>query len=156
MNKIEFWLLKYSALYKVGKDYQNQDFFDEGDIVDIKVPFLTLEADQNKFMELYRALDLISEFQKNENEISSILDNYNAVKDSDTLVCCWLEKNKHLGTEKYCSFLLDYLDYDDLDEEEYLLVYQDLTNGIEVFIDRHYFKNTIEFIEVFNDFVSSP
>ncbi len=61
----------------------------------------------------------------------------------------WVAKNEDLGAEKYVCFLMDYLDYDENNEEEHLKLFLLELSELEIYIDRQDFKNTIDFLEIF-------
>ena len=48
-------------------------------------------------------------------------------------------------------FFIDYLDYDENEQEEYLSVYVSSVKELNIFIDRQDFRNTIDFLEIFNE-----
>ncbi|WP_149304908.1 hypothetical protein [Pareuzebyella sediminis] len=155
MVKIEFWLLKYWELYKESRSYvQTQDLLKMDDGISVRLPLFWNPKDEEKFLELYTKLDSVSEFQRNESYISKLLVEYHAIKNSQTDLKKWYNKNVSLFKDKYATFLMDYLDYDVNDKEEHLLVHVDSLKELEIDIDKSDFKNTIEFLEIFQGSLS--
>lgn len=149
---IEWWLFKHSALYK--KTYEsvyNQHLFTTDDDSVIRLPPFGKLTDQDFFLDLYEALDTISKFHRNEKYFKQEMVTYNKIKHSHSNLKNWIAKNEDFGAEKYVSFLIDYLDYDENDEEEHLSVYVHSLKELEIYVDRHNFKNTIDFLEKFNE-----
>jgi len=60
-------------------------------------------------------------------------------------------KNEDLGATKYVCFLLDYLDYDENGNDKPLKIHGYRLKESDIYVDQQYFKNTIEFLEVFNE-----
>lgn len=150
VKKLEWWLLKYSDLYKKTFDFvYSQHLFttDNGSV--IRLPPFGEPTDQEKFLDLYQALDKICEFHRNEKYFKQELTEYEKIKDSQSDLKSWVAKNEVLGADKYVCFLVDYLDYSE--NAEYLSVYFHSSKDLEIYIDRQDFKNTIEFLEIFNE-----
>ncbi|WP_418637842.1 hypothetical protein [Winogradskyella sp.] len=148
--KVEWWLLKYSDFYKKTSDIvYNQHFFTTDDGSVIRLPPLGEPTDQEKFLDLYQALDTICEFHRNEKYFEQELTEYKKIKDSQSDLKKWIAKNEDLGTEKYVCFLVDYLDYSE--NAKHLSVYVHSSKNLEIYIDQQDFKNTIEFLEIFNE-----
>ncbi len=150
INEIEWWLLKYSDFYKSTYDFvQRQHIFktDNGSIV--RLPPLGKLTDKEKFLELYKALDTISEFHRNEKYFEQELTEYQKIKNSQSDLKKWVVKNQDLGADKYVCFLVDYLDYSE--NAEHLNIYIRSSKEIEIYVDRQDFRNTIEFLEKFNE-----
>ena len=146
----EWWLLKYSDFYKKTSDFvYSQHLFkmDDGSIV--RLPPFGEPTDQDKFLDLYNALDTICEFHRNEKYFEQELTEYQKIKDSQSELKNWIAKNEDLGAEKYVCFLVDYLDYSE--NTEHLNVYVHSSKNLEIYIDRQDFRNTIEFLEIFNE-----
>lgn len=152
INKIEWWLLKYSEFYKKTYDFvYSQHLFTTDDGSVIRLPSFGKPTDQEKFLDLYKALDTISEFHRNEKYFEQELIEYQKIKSSQTDLKKWVTKNENLGADKYVCFLIDYLDYDKNDEEVHLKIFLLESKELEIYIDRQDFKNTIEFLEIFNE-----
>jgi len=150
--KVEWWLLTYSDFYKKTHDFvYSQHIFkmDDGSIV--RLPPFGEPTDEDKFLDLYKALDTICEFHRNEKYFEQELTEYQKIKDSQSNLKNWVAKNEHLGADEYVCFLIDYLDYDENGEEEHLSVYVHSAKKLDIYIDRQDFKNTIEFLEIFNE-----
>jgi hypothetical protein len=147
--QIEWWLLKYSDFYKKTYDFvYNQHLFKMDDGTTVRLPPFGEPTEQERFLDLYKALDTISEFHRNEKYFKQELTEYQKNKDSQSDLKNWIAKNEDLGAEKYVCFLVDYLDYSE--NAEHLNIYVHSSKELEIYIDRQDFKNTIEFIEIFN------
>ncbi|WP_242157369.1 hypothetical protein [Aestuariivivens sediminis] len=150
IKKIDWWLLKHSDFYNETSDFvYSQHLFkmDDGSIV--RLPPFGEPTDQEKFLDLYKALDTICEFHRNEKYFEQELTQYQKIKDSQSDLKIWIAKNEDLGAEKYVCFLVDYLDYSE--NAEHLNVYVHSSEDLEIYIHRQDFKNTIEFLEIFNE-----
>ncbi len=152
MDKIEWWLLKYSDFYEKTFDFvYSQRLFKMDDGSTVRLPSFGKSTDQEKFLDLYKALDTISEFHRNEKYFEQELTEYHKIKNSQSDLKNWITKNENLGAEKYICFLIDYLDYDENNKEEHLKVFVHSSKELDIFIDRQDFKNTIGFLEIFNE-----
>ena len=150
ISQVEWWLLKYSDFYKKTSDFvYSQHLFkmDDGSIV--RLPPFGEPTDQDKFLDLYNALDTICEFHRNEKYFEQELTEYQKIKDSQSELKNWIAKNEDLGAEKYVCFLVDYLDYSE--NAEHLNIYAHTSKELEIYIDRQDFRNTIKFLEIFNE-----
>lgn len=150
ISQVEWWLLKYSDFYNETSDFvYSQHLFkmDDGSIV--RLPPFGEPTDQDKFLDLFKALDTICEFHRNEKYFEQELTEYQKIKDSQSDLKSWIAKNEDLGAEKYVCFLVDYLDYSE--NAEHLSVYVHTSKDLEIYIDRQDFRNTIEFLEIFNE-----
>lgn len=148
--KVEWWLLKYSDFYKKTSDFvYSQHLFKLEDGSTVRLPPLGEPTDQEKFLDLYKALDTICELHRNEKYFEQELVEYQKIKDSQSELKNWITKNEDLGTEKYVCFLVDYLDYSE--NAEHLNIYVHSSKDLEIYIDQQDFKNTIEFLEIFNE-----
>jgi len=150
ITQVEWWLLKYSDFYKKTSDFvYSQHLFkmDDGSIV--RLPPFGEPTDQDKFLDLYNALDTICEFHRNEKYFEQELTEYQKIKDSQSELKNWIAKNEDLGAEKYVCFLVDYLDYSE--NVEHLNIYAHTSKELEIYIDRQDFRNTIKFLEIFNE-----
>ena len=150
ISKVEWWLLKYSDLYKKTSDFvYSQHLFKMDDGSFVRLPPFGEPTDQEKFLDLYKALDTICEFHRNEKYFEQELTEYHKIKDSESDLKNWIAKNEDLGAEKYVCFLVDYLDYSE--NAEHLNIYVHSSKELKIYIHRQDFKNTIEFLEIFNE-----
>ncbi len=152
ISKVEWWLLKYSELYN--KTYEfvySQHLFTNDDGSVIRLPPFGESSDQEKFLELYEALETISEFHQNEKYFKQELTQHNKIKNSQSELKNWVAKNEYLGADKYVCFLIDYLDYNENGQEKHLNVFVHSSKELEIYIDRQDFKNTIDFLQIFNE-----
>ncbi|MBX2959379.1 MAG: hypothetical protein KF732_05415 [Flavobacteriales bacterium] len=145
MNRIEWWLLKYADFYK--ETCQNLLELEDAPIV--RLPQFIETTENDKFLNLYKALETISDFHRNEDYFELQMIDYQKIKHSKTDLRNWVAKNEKLVADKYVCFLIDYLDYSA--NAEHLNVFVHTLKEIDVYIDRQDFKNTIEFLEIFNE-----
>lgn len=152
MAKVEWWLLKYSKLYKKTYDFvHNQHLFTTDDGSVIRLPSFGEPTEEEIFLELFKALDKVSKFHRSEKYFEQEIINYHKIKHSEVDLRNWVSKNEDIGAENYVCFLIDYLDYDENDEEEHLYIFVHNSKELEIYIDRQDFKNTINFLEIFNE-----
>ena len=152
IHKIEWWLLKYSEVYK--KEYNcfySQHLSELEDGSTVRLPPFGKKSEQEKFLDLYKALDNISQFHRNEKYFEQEVITYLKIKESKTELIAWALKNEELGANKYVCFLLDYLDYDEDEKVNHLSVFVPSLKDLDIFVDRQDFKFTIEFLEIFNE-----
>lgn len=152
ISKVEWWLLKFSEEYnRVDRLESSKHLHYEQNGTIVRLP-PTLEPNQNdKFLCLFRALDELSDFHKFEDYFKTQLTKYNKAKSSEFELEKWLIKNKTFGADKFACFLIDYLDYDENNKEEHLNIFVHSAPEMDIFVDRVDFKNTIEFLEIFNE-----
>jgi hypothetical protein len=105
INKIEWWLLKYSDLSEKTYEFVHSEHLfttDDGSI--IRLPPFGKPTDQDKFLDLYNALDTLSELHRNEIYFEKELVEYHLTKNSHSDLKNWVAKNEILGAEKYVCF----------------------------------------------------
>ena len=147
VSKIEWWLLKYDELYKRTYDFvYSQHLVDLEDGSTMRLPPCINETDEEKFLDLYDALDEVCSFNKDEGYFEQELITYHNISDSKDEVIDWVKKNKYFGADKYIGFLDAYLYYSK--DPNYL--YVDIIS-MKIYIDQKDFINTIEFLEIFNE-----
>ncbi|WP_370477210.1 hypothetical protein [Tamlana flava] len=152
ISQIEWWLLKYSDLFKKTYDFvYSQHLFTDDDGTVIRLPPFGKPTDHEIFLDLYEALDKISDFHRYEKYFEQELIEYEKIKNSPPNLKNWLANNEYLGADKHVCFIYNYLDYDENDQEVHLKVYIPSLEELEIYIDRKDFKNTIDFLEKFNE-----
>ncbi len=150
--RIEWWLMKYSEVYKNEyKCFYSQYLIELEDGATVRLPPFGKKTDTEKFLDLYQALDNISQFHRNEKYFEQEVITYLKIKESKTELKAWALKNEELGANKYVCFLLDYLDYDEDENVNHLSVFVPSLKDLDIFVDRQDFKFTIEFLEIFNE-----
>lgn len=152
ISKIEWWLLKYSGEYNRTDRLESSKHLNiEKDGTIVRLP-PTLEPNENdKFLCLFRALNKLTVFHKNEDYFRTQMTKYHKIKSSKSELGEWLIENKIFGADKYVCFLIDYLDYDENDNEIHLSVFVHSATELNIFAERADFKYTIEFLETFNE-----
>ena len=147
MNKIEWWLLKYSDFYKKNTDSEtNQHLTKLKNGSTLGLPMIKEPTELEKFLDLYKALNTISDFHRNEKYFANELTDYHKINGSQSDLEKWVAKN--LVTKKYTCFLIDYLDY--AKNAEHLNIFVHSSKELNIYINCQDFKNTIEFLEIFN------
>jgi hypothetical protein len=153
IDKINLWLLKYSDSYKKTIHFieSKKEEFELEDASSVWLPPIKepISNSEKKFIILYGVLNTISEFHRNEKYFEQEMTEYHKIKHSKSDLKKWVAKNETLGAEKYVCFLIDYLDYSE--NPVHLNIYLNTLNELNIYIDRQEFKNTIDFLEIFNE-----
>lgn len=151
LHKIQSWLVSYSDLYKQTYDFvHSQHLYTDYDGSTIRLPLCDKPTDEEIFLNLYESLNGILELHANEAYFEKEIVEYYKIKNSPSDIKTWIAKNEVIGAQDYVCFMIDYLDYNESDGEEHLKVYVPSTSDYEILIDRQDFKNTINFLEIFN------
>jgi hypothetical protein len=152
MPKIEWWLLKYSDQYKkITKKESNEHLFQLDDCKMVSLPPFWEKTENQTFLDLYSALNELSNFHRFENYFKQQMSELRSIKSSKIGLKKWLLHNEKLGTEKFACFLIDYLDYDEDDKIEHLNIFVDSAKELNIYVDKADFKNTVDFLENFNE-----
>ncbi len=152
IDRIEWWLLKYSDLYISSYDFiysQHLVVLEDGSTG--RFPPCGKPPEQEEFLNLYQALETIAQFHKNEKYFKEQMALFEDVKDDESKLKDWIKNNEEIGSNQYACFLLDYLDYDENDIVEHLNIYVLSAEHLEIYVDRKDFKHTIEFLNTFNE-----
>jgi len=151
LPKIEWWLLKYSDKYKTTYDFvQSQHRTQQEDGTQIRLPPFWEQSKKDIFLELYTSLEKVTEFHRNEDYFTTEIKDYQKIKHSPVALKKWTAKNENLGAQECLDFYINYLEYSD--KPQYLQVcFNPLFSKEYIYIDLLDFKNTIEFIEIFDD-----
>lgn len=145
MNKIEWWLLKYSEVFLELEKSEQSLYFNW--LAGVKTS-PSLRKEKLLFIDTYRALETISKFHRNEDYLKDEVRSYNSLRHPEK-VKEWLEKNETIGSEIYACFLLDYLDYSN--DAKHLNVFVKDLGERSIFVDRKDFENTLLFLDIFNN-----
>lgn len=153
MNRIEWWLLKYSDTYKDIQTYLEENgvenyWLEPGNTIYLPTSEDPIIKNVNRFLYLYEALDIISELHRNEPYFKQEMLAYPKVKDELETLKAWVDKSEQLMLDKYVMFLADYLDY--IPSTENLKVNVRCSPDLDIFIDPKDFQYTIEFLEIFS------
>jgi len=153
ISKIEWWLLKYSNLQKKTLHFidSKKEIFELEDGSSVCLPPLddSVYDTEKKFLNLYNALDTISEFHKNEKYFEQEMLVYQEIKNSKTDLKNWVAKNEKLGagTDELFLFSIECLDL--IKDKEVICIYS--KNNFEINVDKVNFKYIIEFLDVFDN-----
>ena len=124
MEKIEWWLLKYSIIQRETHDsIYSQHKFELEDGSFIRLPPFGKISEQEVFLDLYEALDVVSKFHRYEEYFEQQMVLYSEIRNSPSDLKDWIANNEILGANKYSCFLLDYLDYDEDEKVVNLNIY---------------------------------
>ncbi len=152
LHKIQSWLVNYSDLYKQTYDFvHSQHLYKDYDGSTIRLPLCCKPNDEEIFLSLYESLNGILELHANETYFEEEMVEYYKIENSPVDTKLWIAKNEDLGAKEYVSFMLDYLDYDKNDRVYHLKIYIHSSKELEIYIDRQDFKNTIDFLSIFNE-----
>lgn len=151
MEKIHWWLLKYENIYQSMNEEEQSKYIttlNDGSIARLPPPGKPPEV--QTFTCIYEALDILSNFHRNEKYFQQEMMRYRKISTSDfSSQINWLSKNEKLGSEGYACFLLDYLDYSDT--PEHLNVFFLHSKNLEFYVHKTDFKYTLRFLDVFRD-----
>jgi hypothetical protein len=127
IQEIEWWLLKYSDIFKSEKE--NAEFY-----------------------ELYTHLDELTVYHRFEKYANEQLNEFEKISKNQENIKYWLIKNEKIASQDLACFLIDYLDYSENETDNInLLAYRNEKNKIEIFVNRRDFENLIEFKELFDE-----
>ncbi|OBQ56927.1 hypothetical protein JJL45_02590 [Tamlana sp. s12] len=147
IDKVEWWLLKHETHYKNLKGYW---YCPNPDCLHRIIQHCSCKTkhDEFKFLELFEALDKLSNYRKSENYAKQELIKYHTISHDEKLVAKWLEENDKVG-EACFFFLFEHQGYDS--NPVHLLVVRESLLGYRVYVDSNDFKGLIEFMEIFID-----
>lgn len=127
IQKIEWWLLKFSDVFKYEK----------------------IDA---TFYELYTQLDDLTKYHRLENYAKEQLVEFKKTGKKQENVKQWLINNEKIASQYLACFLIDYLDYSENEADNInLLAYRNENHKIEIFVNRQDFENLIEYKELFDE-----
>ncbi len=148
ITPIKKWLNTYKEFYQTTYDVLSKsDLFETSEGI-IRLPYICNPSIEEKFIELYDKIEEIVNYQKLENDCFIRMSKYHKISNSKKEINKWLLSNKDIVSSVYSCFLIDYLDY--ANNTKHLL----LNTELVIYIDRKYFINTIEFIEIINNLTS--
>ena len=148
ISQIEWWLLKNQDNYKHCRESNlslNSCFHDIGCAC-------SMNSEEIKFISIYEKLNVITEFHRLEGYAKNELIVYKNIHKDKSSIKKWLIKNEKLASEYLACFFIDYLDYSENEKDNYnLLVYRNVEQKFEIFIQRNDFENLIEYKELFDE-----
>ena len=150
IQDINGWLLEFEEDYKriydkVQKLYRVVD--ENG--LSIRLPPFWKSSEDDVFLNLYKELKIISNIHKNENQMETILEDYNEIRDSDFNVNQWLQHNEAIVKKKCFDFLVTYLWNNELND--YPMVDFHTISNFYFYLDSRDFANTIKLGEIYNE-----
>ena len=112
----------------------------------------SMNSEEAKFLFLFDEISKILEMHKLESYTKKELNTYDAIKVNNNEIKDWLIKNEKIASEELACFFIDHLDYSQNENEIYnLLVYRNVEQKFEIFIQRSDFKNLIKYKELFDE-----
>lgn len=137
IDKVEFWLLKYQD------EYNHLKYLREGEL-----PPLPNDATaEDKFVDLYEKLDEASRYHKYEPYCKEQLVIYDLIKNDTEKLKKWLSTNEEFYYKELIHFSVNYLDYQG--EIIHLKISSLFNKGLELFINKEDFKNTIQLLNLY-------
>lgn len=151
MDKIYWWLLKYQETYVFLNEEEQSKYVTElKDSSAVRLPPFQKTNEDQVFLCIYEALDVLSDFHRNEEYFRKELMRYKSISEVDILsLKNWIADNEKIGANDYACFLLDYLDYSDT--PEHLSIFLLHAKDLNFYVNKEDFKNTLNFLEVFQD-----
>lgn len=143
IEKIEYWLLKYTDLYKNLKYYEIEII----DIID-RLPSSIKPTNTEIFYNLFEELSIISDLHRNEEYFKHEMKLFEKNKNCAKFKSNWILKNEYIGSDTYCDFFINYLDYNENPNNLNIFIYS--LKDLRIFISRENFIHTIYFLEIFN------
>jgi hypothetical protein len=152
IDKLEWWLLKYSELYN---ELAPEHHFlkDEGYTLYTnefeKYPF------QVCFLENYFIIDQVSILQTRESYFKNEMNLYETIKHEKAAIKSWIIKNYSLWDQEYSLFIFDNLDENFKNSDYIFRLYNQNLKLVEYRVERKAFENTIEFITFYDHLLFS-
>ncbi len=139
--KVNWWLLKYSDLYKYCKEnWNNGSCFGE-------LPCShTMGSEEDKFRYFYENLEEVVDLHKKEPYFREQMEKLKMVRDNYPSLMQWLRQNEKLGVEDFLIFWIEWLGEDGI-VDPYIREFK----KINIRFRSKEFENTINFLEQFND-----
>ncbi|MDG4950618.1 hypothetical protein NLM59_06755 [Weeksellaceae bacterium KMM 9724] len=170
MKEVKTWLDQYWERYKFYRDHWSCRFCP----TDLTLPCLCDKPDpEYLFIWIYELLYDIQRFHKHERYFEKEMLEYDQIMYSEVDLKIWTYRNENLGLNTFDSFNHDYLDYDFHDAEKAnlrvfgpnKLMLDTIVNIMreqlgrtgdrvvehEIYIKREDFRNTVRFVQVFNE-----
>ena len=79
MSKIEWWLLKNHDLYKHVREIESNKYCYNIDGRNVRLPDFGEPTAEEKFLNFYEALEIVSDFHRNENYFKQEMSTYNNI-----------------------------------------------------------------------------
>lgn len=152
MDRIHWWLLKYKEAYHfLDEEEQSRYATELKDGFVVRLPLFTMPTEGQIFLCVYEALDILSDFHRNEEYFQRELMRYKSISESDLLsIKKWIRDNEKIGAGDYARFLIDYLDYSDT--PKHLNIFFLYAKKLNFYVNKGDFSSTLEFLELFQNF----
>lgn len=146
IKEIEWLLLKYSDSYREINNYCKCNSESDG------LPCICERSkDENIFLSIFNSLDELTEYHRLEKFANEQLLELKKICENKEKIKIWLIKNEKIASQDLACFLIDYLDYSEIEEDNInLLAYRDVNHKIEILVNRQDFENLIEYKELFD------
>ena len=151
ISEINWWLLKFSDYFKVSSarsTANNTIQINDGSTVYLP-PLSCYENEDDRFISIYKDLDELTQIHKLEDYAKSELLKYNKIKTANQDILQWVSQNEKVYNERLILFFTTYLDYSLNDKEIIDLLAYRKKEDLDIFVDRKYFKNLIQFTLLF-------
>lgn len=149
LDKIEWWLLKYSDFYSDITTYYKDNNISYSPNSDLEAhPLYPLIINLHAFLDFYHFLNEITEYTRREAYFKEEIKEYQRLKASQDDPKEWLIKNLKFGLGPHPQFIADANVF--RDEEKELRVI-DVEHDVMFNLDRDDFSFTLEFIKIFEE-----
>lgn len=157
LQQLAYWLYEYDDLYKGIKDFSKEPCEICKHLEKQDLPYDCLQkpeyckAKYNYFSDFYEEVDVYIKNQKYEDECKKAVENYQLIKNDDTLLKYWviyyynLKYSDELATFYYC-----HLYHSKMEDEKYLKIANFPDTNLELIIESKEFENTITFVNTFS------
>lgn len=140
--KVNWWLLKYENLYHYCKENWNM-----GSCIGDLPCCYTIGSPEDKFRDLYKVLDELTVFHKNEKTFDLVMEEFYQVENKPASLLEWLKKNEHAGSDEYLLFWIDWAE-----DDKFITPFPMPFEEVEIKIAQGEFKNTLKFLQTFNKY----
>ncbi len=139
--KITWWILKFDELYEYSYIHRHV-----GSCIDGMGCNCCWDAPESRFSDLYTVLQEVVQLYSYNNYYRNELDVLEQVRDDHPALMQWLRKNEKLGSEDFLLFWIEWLEEENT-VKPFVLGWKDL----DIKFRSEEWKNTIKFLEEFND-----
>src|SRR5690606_2071947 len=148
MEEIEKWLSRNKELRdRCFQIYSSQHLY----FIDSQ--YLRLPDDlssstlEEKLVDVYDTLDELKKLHSKEEYFKRELTSYYQNSQNIKWISKWIARNETIAYQEFLMFLIDYLDYDDNENEYHLKLFFLNSKDLDLYVERDDFCNTIKFLE---------
>ena len=110
-------------------------------------PLSNYATAEDKFVDLFEQLEEVSRYHKYEPYCKEQLEIYTTIKNDTEKVEKWLDSNEDFYYKELIHFSVNYLVYQE--EINHLKISSHFNKGLELFIDKEGFSNTIQLLNLY-------